>query len=522
MNIMKKIYYFMLLAVVALSTSCKEDEVVYNTAARAGFTTTDDTYELGQAITFTDTSVPDGNNQIKAWLWKFGDAAESVSTEQNPTFTYSTDGSFTVQLIVTDNNGLKASTSKTITILDPAKAINVMWQRPLLGAIENTVSPALSPDESTAYMYADQSGNNTYDVQLKAYDIASGTVKWSFNVNDALATLNPAGGVRLVYVSPSVGPNGDIYIAARDLKNSGAARKSFMFAVKADGTLRWSYALGIDGNFNYITPAIDAQGHIYLGHLTTKPFSVAVIDPVTGKAVRRIDTPVGIRSGLSLSKAGEVYFCSTGTEGMLAYNTDGVQKFQFNSLFSITGGAISVGSDGTLYTVGGTASGGAVVAVSSDGTQKWAVETPGTIQYGGVAIGADGTIYANGGKAVEGKTSAGIIALNKDGSLKWHFGTTDDVNNCVPLVDNRGYIHIVSDKAVYYIVKPDGTLFASSELGVKTYASPVMDNKGNLLIGVETEAGVSSMLCIQSGAKSYADSEWPMKGQNPQRTGLQK
>lgn len=519
---MKQLHYVMLLVIMVLSASCKENEVIYNTAARAGFTTIDDTYEVGQPIVFTDASVPNKEGRITSWLWKFGDEAESVSTEQNPVFTYTTDGSFTVQLTVTDDNELKSSVSKTITILDPTKAINVMWQRPLLGVIENTVSPALSPDGNTVYMYADQSGNNTYDVQLKAYDIATGTEKWSFNVNDALAAKNPGGGVRLVYASPSVGPNGDIYVAVRDLKNSGSARKSFMFAVKADGTLHWSYALGLDGNFNYITPAIDAQGRIYLGHLSNKPFAVAVVDPVSGEAVQTIETPVGIRSGLSLSKFGDIYFCSTGSEGLLAYGKDGTDKFQFNSLFSITGGAIAVGAEGVLYTVGGTTSGGAVAAVNADGTQKWVVETSGTIQYGGAVIGTDGTIYANGGKAVEGKTSAGIVAIDKDGSLRWHFGTKEDVNNCVPLIDNRGYIHFVSDDAVYYIVKSDGTLFASSKLGVKTYASPVMDNKGNLLIGVETEAGVSSMFCIQSGAKSFADSEWPMKGQNPQRTGLQK
>lgn len=519
---MKQLHSIMLLITIVLAASCKEDEVIYNTAARADFTTIDDAYEVDQSIVFTDASVPNKDGRIVSWLWKFGDKAESVSTEQNPVFSYTTDGSFTVQLIVTDNNGLKASTSKTLTIIDPTKAINVMWQRPLLGAIENTVSPAISPDGNTVYMYADQSGANAYDVQLKAYDIATGTEKWSFNVNDALATKNPGGGVRLVYASPSVGPNGDIYVAVRDLKSSGAARKSFMFAIKADGTLHWSYALGIDGNFNYITPAIDAQGRIYLGHLTNKPFAVAVIEPENGEAVQTIETPVGICSGLSLSKSGDIYFCSTGSEGLLAYGKEGTNKFQFNSLFSITGGAIAVGAEGTLYTVGGTTSGGAIAAINADGTQKWVVATPGTIQYGGVVIGADGTIYANGGKAVEGATSAGIVAINKDGSLKWRFGTEDDVNNCVPLVDNRGYVHFVSDAAVYYIVKPDGTLFASSKLGVKTNASPVMDNKGNLFIGVETEAGVSSMLCIQSGAKSFADSEWPMKGQNPQRTGLQK
>ena len=121
-----------------------------------------------------------------------------------------------------------------------------------------------------------------------------------------------------------------------------------------------------------------------------------------------------------------------------------------------------------------------------------------------------------------GENSAGLIALNTDGSLKWHYTTTEDVNNCVPIVDNRGYVHIISDKAVYYIVKPDGSLLSSAELGVKCLSSPVMDSNGYLFVGIEAVAGASDMVCISSGAKSYADSAWPMKGQNPQRTGLQK
>ena len=92
----------------------------------------------------------------------------------------------------------------------------------------------------------------------------------------------------------------------------------------------------------------------------------------------------------------------------------------------------------------------------------------------------------------------------------------------MPIVDNRGYVHIISDKAIYYIVKQDGSLLASAELGVKCTSSPVMDSKGYLYVGVEAVAGASDMVCISSGATSYADSAWPMKGQNPQRTGLQK
>jgi len=189
---------------------------------------------------------------------------------------------------------------------------------------------------------------------------------------------------------------------------------------------------------------------------------------------------------------------------------------------ALKGNSYTIGADGTIYTIAELTSGGAIIALNPDGTEKWVYKTPGAIVNGGVVIGTDGTLYANGGNAVAGEASAGVFALNSDGSLKWHYATTEDVNNCVPIIDNRGYIHIISNKAVYYIVKQDGSLLASAELGVKCTSSPVMDSRGYLYVGIEAVAGASDMVCISSGATSYANSGWPMKGQNPQRTGLQK
>lgn len=511
---------FVILSVL-LVVACQQEKVIYNTAARADFTIDEETYELGEAAIFRDKSVPATGTQIVKWEWNFGIDANSASAEQNPQYIYTEGGTYTVTLIVTDNNGLKSSKQKDITIIDPTKAINIIWQKPILGAIQNTVSPALSPDGRTIYMIADQSATNSYDVRLFAYDITNGNIKWSFDVNGALAALNSGGGVRLVYASPSVGADGNIYIVARDLKNPGAARKSFVFAISPAGVLEWSYNFGIDANINYITPAIGADGNIYLGHLTNEPFSVTVLKESDGSLVKQIPLAIGVRSGLSLDKNGNVYFCSTGTNGIFCYGKDNTNKFNYNTSFATTGGSISIDSDGTIYTVAALTSGGGIVALKPDGSPKWVHQTPGVIQYGGVVTGIDGTVYANGGNAVEGKISAGVVAINKDGSLKWHFGTTENNNNNVPLVDNRSYIHFVSDKAIYYILKPDGTLFSSKELGVKTFASPVMDAVGKIYIAVETSSGVSELMCISNGAKSYANSSWPMKGQNPQRTGLQ-
>ena len=294
-----------------------------------------------------------------------------------------------------------------------------------------------------------------------------------------------------------------------------------MFAVSSDGSLHWTYAFGIDANLNYVTPAVDANGYIYIGHTTNSPFAVTVLNPSDGSLVKQISVPEGITSGLSVSKNGEVYFCSSST-GLYGYDINsGSQKFNYNP-YSGVNSAITIDSDGTIYTVGKTSAGGAVCATNPDGSEKWKVDLPSPVNYGGVVIGEDGTIYATGGSVIADQETGGIVALDKDGNLKWHFATAESVTNCVPMVDNRGYIHFVTDDAVYYIVKPDGTAYASLKVGEKSNSSPVMNADGNVLLSVETEAGVSAVLNLSTGASSAANSAWPMKGQNWQRTGLQK
>ncbi len=62
-----------------------------------------------QGITFSDlTTTP----YVKTgWLWSFGDG--TTSTAQGPTHVYTSDGTFTVKLVVTDQNGCKDSLTKT-------------------------------------------------------------------------------------------------------------------------------------------------------------------------------------------------------------------------------------------------------------------------------------------------------------------------------------------------------------------------------------------------------------------------
>lgn len=67
-------------------------------------------------IDFFDGSFdPDGT--VVSWAWEFGDG--STSTQQNPTHTYATAGTYTVRLTVTDEDGATGTTTQSVTVTDP-------------------------------------------------------------------------------------------------------------------------------------------------------------------------------------------------------------------------------------------------------------------------------------------------------------------------------------------------------------------------------------------------------------------
>lgn len=78
----------------------------------AGFVLNPGLPARGLPVKFLDKSL----NAPTSWLWSFGDGG--TSTEQNPTHTYATIGTFTVTLTVTNGAGTNQST-KTVTVSDP-------------------------------------------------------------------------------------------------------------------------------------------------------------------------------------------------------------------------------------------------------------------------------------------------------------------------------------------------------------------------------------------------------------------
>ncbi len=65
---------------------------------------------LGKLVQFTDATVFNGNPNGRKWNWAFGDAGSS--TTQNPSHTYSTEGSYYVTLTATDNANQSCTKTK--------------------------------------------------------------------------------------------------------------------------------------------------------------------------------------------------------------------------------------------------------------------------------------------------------------------------------------------------------------------------------------------------------------------------
>jgi PKD repeat protein len=71
----------------------------------------------GGTCSFTDQSVdPDGH--ITAWRWSFGSGQGGYVYQQNPTHTFSVNGTYTVELRVTDNAGAPTTKTHTVEISD--------------------------------------------------------------------------------------------------------------------------------------------------------------------------------------------------------------------------------------------------------------------------------------------------------------------------------------------------------------------------------------------------------------------
>lgn len=89
------------------TTHCENSFIVVNSLPQVDFAVDSSAGCLPHTVNFTDLSIM-GSGTITNWLWDFGDG-NLDPTNQNPSHTYTSSGSFDVTLVVTDANGCSES-----------------------------------------------------------------------------------------------------------------------------------------------------------------------------------------------------------------------------------------------------------------------------------------------------------------------------------------------------------------------------------------------------------------------------
>lgn len=215
-------------------------------------------------------------------------------------------------------------------------------------------SPAVGAD-GTVYFGADN-GN--------LYAVKNGALLWSI----------PHGSNEC---SPAIGANGTIY--------AGDAAAGYFNAVNPDGSIKWSYFPLTASS----SPAIARDGTIYVGSYNSALYALKADG--TLKWLRLLTSGAYIYSSPAIGPDGTIYVGSN-DQRLYAVNPDGTIKWSY-----LTGGQIwsspAVGASGVIYV--GSGDGNLHAVNPADGSKRWTypIGSGAFASYPSPVIGPDGVVY---------------------------------------------------------------------------------------------------------------------------------
>ncbi len=151
-----------------LSSTISKTITILKANPKASFACKPEVPIAGQEATFNASQSYDPDGTIKSYTWDFGDG--NITTTTNPVIThvYNTVGNYTVTLNITDNDGLTASTSKTVKIIAFPTA-------------DFTWSPSMPESSRPMTFNASMSQANSGVIVSYAWDFGDGNVTTTTN-----------------------------------------------------------------------------------------------------------------------------------------------------------------------------------------------------------------------------------------------------------------------------------------------------------------------------------------------------
>ena len=324
---------------------------ITNAPPVANFTYTPAQPTILDTIQFTDQST-DADGFITAWAWNFGDG--NTSTQQNPTHKYSAKGTYTVSLMVTDNNGATNTTVRTITVVNAPPVANFTYT-PAQPTILDTIQfndASTDPDGSITSWLWDFGDNytsteknpshkyntpGTYTVKLTVTDNDGGSatksiqinVREATNVGSITGTVEDSNGTKLEGVVITVTSGGTtVGTAVTDTAGrytvSGLTPSKYDIKAHKDGyedSIQYSISVsaGNTTTVNFVLSKIGTTGSI-----------AGTVKDASGNPIANAEICV-YKEGTSIL----VKKAISGTDG--SYTISGLSPGKYDVVFSATG-----------------------------------------------------------------------------------------------------------------------------------------------------------------------------------------
>jgi len=166
------------------ATNSTQKTINVNSEPAASFTYSPTEPTIQDGIHFTDAS-EDLDGTIVSWNWDFGDG--NTLTVQNPTYQYSDKGSYTVTLMVTDNNDAQNSITKTLTIynISPTASFTFSPTEPMVNEDVQFTDESTDPEDKLMSYLWDFGDGNTSTTESPVHKYQSeGTFNVTLTVTD--------------------------------------------------------------------------------------------------------------------------------------------------------------------------------------------------------------------------------------------------------------------------------------------------------------------------------------------------